>query len=115
MTGPPGYLRVVARRPAPAEQAALEALGLCAGEDVRWHAGAHDRWQHGTVTGIGTDGSISVADAGGSARSLRAVRLQVRRPGRPGRPAAAGGWEPLTVRAGRAVQLSLFDRAGGGA
>ena len=87
--------------------AGLAVLGLRAGDPVRWQASTGRRWQTGTVTRREADGSIGVRDARGAARSLAVTRLEVPCDG----PRGGRGWEPLTVRAGRAEQLCLLDWA----
>ncbi len=65
--------------------AALARLGLRTGEPVRFRRGATSRWIVGKVVGIEADGSIVLRDPDGSARSLRAEVVEVRRPGSRGR------------------------------
>ncbi|MDQ6840530.1 MAG: hypothetical protein M3137_19895 [Actinomycetota bacterium] len=82
----------------------LGALGVRRGEQVRWQARSGGRWQQGLLTRREADGSMGVVDGSGGARSLPPDRLEVRIVGSRG----GHGWEPLTVRACRAEQLSLF-------
>ena len=63
----------------------LQRLGLRAGEPVRFRKGDVGRWLSGKMSGISVDGSITIFDANGAARSLRAERVEVRRPGSRGR------------------------------
>jgi hypothetical protein len=82
----------------------LAVLGVKRGEAVRWRTRPGGHWQQGLLTRREPDGSIGVVDGSGRARSLALDRLEVRRVGRRG----AQRWEPMTVRAARAEQLSLF-------
>jgi hypothetical protein len=79
-------------------------LGLRRGERVRWRRGPSGRWLYGTVRAREHDGSIAVTEDGGAARSITVDRLDVETKGQRG----AQRWEPLTVRAVRAEQLT-FD------
>lgn len=63
----------------------LARLGLRMGEPIRFRRHDHGRWIVGRVAGIEYDGSIMLRDPDGSARSIRAERLEVRRPGSRGR------------------------------
>ena len=63
----------------------LQHLGLRAGEPVRFRKGDVGRWFSGKMSGVSVDGSITIFDANGAARSLRAERVEVRRPGGRGR------------------------------
>jgi hypothetical protein len=65
--------------------ASLARLGLRMGESVRFRRNDRGRWIIGRVVGIEHDGSIAIRDPDGSARSLRAERVEVRRPGSRGR------------------------------
>ncbi len=65
--------------------AALARLGLRAGEPIRFKRRDRGRWIVGKVAGIATDGSITLRDPDGSARSLRPERVEIRRPGARGR------------------------------
>lgn len=82
----------------------LAAVGLRAGDRVRWQRRDGGHWQEGTVTGRERDGSIGVRDGRGAARAITIDRLEVRTTGRRGGRA----WEPLEERAGRTEQLGLF-------
>jgi hypothetical protein len=84
--------------------AGLLALGLKAGEPVRWRRAGTGRWQLGVVTRRERDGSIGVTDGRGLARSLRVEWLEVGRAG----PRGARSWEPLLERAARSEQLRLM-------
>jgi hypothetical protein len=63
----------------------LEQIGLTAGEPVRFRRGDTGRWVQGRVARVNADGSITLHDTDGAARSLRPDRLEVRRPGGRGR------------------------------
>lgn len=62
-----------------------DTANLRAGEPVRFRKAESGRWFAGKFSTIATDGSITVFDANGAARSLRSERVEVRRPGRRGR------------------------------
>lgn len=64
--------------------ASLARLGLRAGEPIRFRRHDRGRWIVGKVAGIAVDGSVNLRDPDGSARSLRADRVEVRRPGSRG-------------------------------
>jgi hypothetical protein len=65
--------------------AALARLGLHTGELIRFRRNGTSRWVVGKVVGIEADGSILLRDPDGSARSLRAEIVEIRRPGSRGR------------------------------
>lgn len=65
--------------------AALARLGLRTGESIRFRRNGTSRWIIGKVVGIEADGSILLRDPDGSARSLRAEVVEIRRPGSRGR------------------------------
>ena len=67
------------------DAATLQLLGLKSGEPVRFRKGETGRWFAGKMSGVGFDGSITIYDANGAARSLRPERVEVRRPGGRGR------------------------------
>lgn len=81
----------------------LSRLGLRAGEPIRFRRHGRGRWVTGTVSGVAPDGSITLRDPDGNARSLRPERLQVQRPGPRGRlqwavvSDVAVTWEQLTL------------------
>lgn len=56
------------------DTATLHRLGLRAGEPVRFRKGDAGRWFAGKMSGVAIDGSITIFDANGAARSLRAER-----------------------------------------
>lgn len=82
----------------------LAALGLRAGDRVRWQRRAGGRWHEGRVERVEADGSIGVRDANGASRALPVERLEVRGAG----PRGASMWEPLVERAARTEQMELF-------
>ncbi|MBV1892950.1 MAG: hypothetical protein KUG57_02820 [Ilumatobacteraceae bacterium] len=75
------------------------------GEPIRFRRNERGRWIVGKVAGIATDGSITLRDPDGSARSLRAERLEIRRPGSRGRLR----WRVVSEVAVTWEQLELFD------
>lgn len=68
-----------------ADPRVLEGLGLRAGEPIRFRRGGTGQWVVGKVTGMASDGSITLHDVNGAARSLRPTMVEVRRPGPRGR------------------------------
>ena len=63
----------------------LALLRLTSGEPVRFRKAEGGRWLPGKMSGVAVDGSITIHDANGAARSLRPERVEVRRPGSRGR------------------------------
>jgi len=63
----------------------LAQLRLTSGEAVRFRKLDGGRWLPGKMSGVGADGSITIHDVNGAARSLRPERVEVRRPGTRGR------------------------------
>jgi len=55
------------------------------GEAIRFRRNDRGRWVVGRVVGIAADGSVTLRDPDGSARSLRPERVEIRRPGSRGR------------------------------
>jgi hypothetical protein len=90
----------MSRSAAPADDG-LDRLGLHRGEAVRFRRHEGGRWHEGRVAAVSSDGSVTLHDADGSARSLVPERLEVRRPGRRGtlewQPVAELGWEQLSL------------------
>jgi hypothetical protein len=84
---------------------ALAALGVRAGDAVRWRPKEGARWATGAVTRVERDGSIGLTDGQGRARALPIDRLEVRASG----PRGARTWEPLTERVARTEQMELFS------
>lgn len=86
------------------DAATLHRLGLKPGEPVRFRRGDTGRWYTGKMSGVAVDGSITVYDANGNARSLRPERVEVRRPGSRGRLT----WQTVSDVAITWEQLQLF-------
>ena len=82
----------------------LLAVGLRRGEPIRFRRHATGRWCEGRVARIEPDGSITLHDPDGSARSLRPETVQVRRPGARGRLT----WRFVSEVAVTWEQLELF-------
>ncbi len=82
----------------------LRRLGLVAGEEVRFRRADRGRWQSGRISCVERDGSITVHDSHGAARSLRPEKLEVRRPGKR----RSLVWTPVTAVAVTWEQLTLF-------
>ncbi|PLS75531.1 MAG: hypothetical protein CYG61_06850 [Actinobacteria bacterium] len=82
----------------------LEALGIRAGQRVRFRRGAGLRWHDGVATRIEKDGSLGLRDAKGATRAIRLERVEVRTAGPRGTPR----WERLLDVAARTEQLRLF-------
>lgn len=85
--------------------ASLARLGLRPGEPIRFRRHDRGRWIVGRVAGIAADGSVTLRDPDGSARSLRPERVEVRRPGSRGRLR----WCVVSEVAITWEQLELFD------
>lgn len=85
--------------------ASLSRLGLRPGEPIRFRRSERSRWIIGKVDGIATDGSITLRDPDGSARSLRPERVEIRRPGSRGRLR----WRVVSEVAVTWEQLELFQ------
>jgi hypothetical protein len=85
---------------------ALTRLGLRMGEAIRFRRHDKGRWVVGKVSGIAIDGSVNLRDSDGSARSMRAERVEIRRPGSRGRlrwrlvSEVAVTWEQLEMFGG---------------
>ena len=86
------------------DAATLNKFGLKTGEPVRFRKGDAGRWYSGKMSGVAVDGSITVFDANGNARSLRPERVEVRRPGGRGRLT----WQTVSDVAITWEQLQLF-------
>ena len=65
------------------------------------------RWLPGKMSGVAVDGSITIHDANGAARSLRPERVEVRRPGSRGRLT----WQLVSDVAITWEQLALWGDA----
>ena len=84
----------------------LNAIGLHLGEAVRFRRHHGGRWLIGKVARVEADGSITLHDPDGAARSLKPETLKVRRPGSRGRLA----WKIVSDVAVTWEQLDLFDQ-----
>ncbi|HUF83563.1 MAG TPA: hypothetical protein VMQ81_03115 [Acidimicrobiia bacterium] len=82
----------------------LHAVGLRLGEPVRFRRHDGGRWLIGKVVRVEPDGSITLHDPDGSARSMRPERVEVRRPGAKGRLC----WRLVSEVATTWEQLELF-------
>ncbi|MFT3855812.1 MAG: hypothetical protein QM733_24265 [Ilumatobacteraceae bacterium] len=82
----------------------LERLGVHHGEAVRFRKHDGGKWWPGRLHSVAADGSFTIYDADGAARSLRPERLEVRRPGRHGRLT----WQLLSDVALTWEQLQLW-------
>lgn len=89
--------------------ATLARFGLRLGEAIRFRRNNRGRWVVGKVAGIATDGSITLRDPDGSARSLRPEFVEIRRPGSRGRLR----WSVVSDVALTWEQLELFAVDGG--
>jgi hypothetical protein len=87
------------------DHALLERVGLRRGEAIRFRRHDRGRWITGRVAGIAPDGSITLHDPDGAARSLRPDRVEVRRPGAHGRLR----WSTVSDVAVTWEQLTFFD------
>jgi hypothetical protein len=87
----------------------LGRIGLRRGEPVRFRphgrTGGRSRWVVGKVAGVAADGSITLHDPHGAARSMRPEVLEVRRPGPRGRLR----WMVVSEVAVTWEQLELFE------
>ncbi len=88
-------------------ESALARLGLRPAEAIRFKRNNKGRYIVGKVDGIEVDGSITLRDPDGSARSLRAERVEIRRPGPHGRLR----WQVVSDVAITWEQLELFEVA----
>ncbi|MDP9464405.1 MAG: hypothetical protein M3P52_07260 [Actinomycetota bacterium] len=85
----------------------LAHLRLTNGEPVRFRNLGGGRWLPGKMSGVAVDGSITIHDANGAARSLRPERVEVRRPGSRGRLT----WQLVSEVAITWEQLALWSDA----
>ncbi len=83
----------------------LNAIGLRLDEMIRFRRHDKGRWVIGRVVRMEPDGSVTLHDPDGAARSLRPERVQVQRPGSRGRLA----WRAVSDVAVTWEQLDLFD------
>ncbi len=89
------------------EDDVLAQLRLTTGEPVRFRKVEGGRWLLGKMSGVASDGSITIHDANGAARSLRPERVEVRRPGGRGRLT----WQRVSDVAITWEQLALWGDA----
>lgn len=82
----------------------LTAIGLRLGEPIRFRRNDTGRWLVGKVARVEPDGSITLHDPDGAARSIKPERVEVRRPGARGRLA----WQTVSEVAVTWEQLELF-------
>jgi len=82
-----------------------DRLGLRYGEDIRFRRQGHGRWIVGRVEAVEADGSVTLRDPDGSARSIRPERLEIKRPGSRGRLR----WRVVSEVAVTWEQLELFE------
>jgi hypothetical protein len=82
----------------------MAAIGLRPGEPARFRRNDAGRWIEGRLTRVEADGSVTLHDRDGSARSLRPERVQVRRPGSRGHLT----WQYVDDVATTWEQLDLF-------
>ncbi len=82
----------------------LRRLGLRTGEPVRFRKAEGGKWFHGKMGTVAVDGSLTLYDANGAARSIRPERVEVRRPGSRGRLS----WQLVSDVAVTWEQLALF-------
>ena len=87
----------------------LAAIGLRPGEPARFRRNETGRWIDGKLSRVEADGSVTLHDRDGAARSLRPERVQVRRPGDRGRLT----WQFVSEVATTWEQLELFTPARG--
>jgi hypothetical protein len=85
----------------------LAQLRLTSGEPVRFRKLEGGRWLPGKMSGVAADGSITIHDVNGAARSLRPERVEVRRPGGRGRLT----WQRVSDVAITWEQLALWGDA----
>jgi len=82
----------------------LAALGLTAGEAVRFRRTPGSRWRLATVERVERDGSLGLRDQKGAARAIPRELVEVATTG----PRGARTWEPVVERAARTEQLRLL-------
>jgi hypothetical protein len=82
----------------------LRAVGLRPAEPARFRRHDAKRWGDGKLIRIEPDGSVTLCDSDGSARSIRPEFVQVRRPGTRGRLV----WRSISDVAVTWEQLELF-------
>lgn len=84
--------------------ATLAAIGLRLGEPARFRRNANGRWVSARIARVEPDGSVTLHDPDGAARSLRPERIQVRRAG----PRGHLTWQYVSDVATTWEQLELF-------
>jgi integrase len=82
----------------------LAAIGLRAGDRVRFRRRDGERWKDATVVRRETDGSLGVRDTKGALRAIPLDRVEARTEG----PRGGVVWEPVPELAARTEQLGLF-------
>lgn len=82
----------------------LAGLGVLAGEPVRFRKAEGGRWFAGKIATSNPDGSMTLYDANGAARSLFPDRIEIQRPGARGKMA----WITLADLATTSEQMRLF-------
>jgi hypothetical protein len=83
----------------------LARLGLRHGEAIRFRRHGRGRWVVGRVENVEADGSVTLRDPDGAARSIRPECLEIRRPGSRGRLR----WRVVSEVAVTWEQLELFE------
>lgn len=84
--------------------AGLLAVGLRAGDRVRYRRREGGTWREARVERRERDGAVGVRDAQGAARTLPLDRLEVRRTG----PRGGAVWLPVAELAAQEEQLGLW-------
>jgi hypothetical protein len=82
----------------------LAALGLKRGDRVRFRRRDSERWKEAVVERHEKDGSLGLRDSKGAARAIELDLVEVRTTG----PRGGVVWEPVTERAARTEQISLW-------
>ena len=82
----------------------LDSLGVHPGEPVRFRKAEGGRWFAGKIAASNPDGSMTLYDANGAARSLFPDRIEIQRPGGRGRLV----WITLADLATTSEQMRLF-------
>lgn len=88
----------------PGPHAALAALGLRSGAEVRFRRREGGRWRPAIVERIERDGSIGLRDPKGAARAIPSELIEVAGEG----PRGGRVWEPLPDVIARVEQLRLL-------
>jgi|688.fasta_scaffold53466_2 hypothetical protein len=93
------------RKVQPVDDGGLSLLGLHKGEAIRFKkSGDAARWTLGKIHSAEKDGSITIHDENGAARSLRPERIEIQRVSSRGRTI----WQNLAELLATAQQLTLF-------